>query len=381
MELEQIRNEINEIDTQMAQLFVRRMNAVLQVAEYKKENDMTVLDRSRERDVLARIAALVGEPYEAYSKILWNTLFDLSRSYQNSKLSEGSSLEEAICRAARETPPLFPSRAAVACQGIEGSYSQKACDRLFSLPTILYFNQFEGVFQAVEQGMCDYGILPIENSTAGSVLAVYDLMQKYHFHIVRSLKLKIDHSLLVKDPSAGLAQIREIVSHPQAISQCSDFLRDHPDIKITSMENTAAAARYVSQSPRTDLAAISSPACAELYGLTPILEHFQNNDSNNTRFICISKKMEIYPGADRISLMLTLPHRPASLYGLLARFAAQGFNLTKLESRPIPGRDFEFLFYFDFEASVYSPETLSLLGNLQRDLAQFTFLGSYSESV
>ncbi len=187
MELNELRQQINDIDRQLAQLFAKRMDTTLAVARYKKDHNLPVLDRSRERQVLARIAEIVGEPYEQYSRVLWNTLFDLSRSCQNKALSQGSQLEERIRLALEKTPQLFPSKAAVAVQGVEGAYSQQACDKLFSLPSILYFNQFEGVFQAVREGLCRYGILPIENSSAGSVTAVYDLMKQYNFHIVRSI--------------------------------------------------------------------------------------------------------------------------------------------------------------------------------------------------
>lgn len=378
MEINELRQQINQIDDQLARLFAQRMDIALSIAQYKKEHDLPVLDRSRERQVLARIAEIVGEPYEQYSRVLWNVLFDLSRSYQNKRMDQGSQLEQQIQSALETTPQLFPAKAAVAVQGVEGAYSQQACDKLFSLPTILYFNQFEGVFQAVQQGLCRYGILPIENSSAGSVTAVYDLMKKYNFHIVRSIKLKVDHALLV-NPGTKLEQIRQVVSHDQGLSQCSEFLKQHPEIQAVPLANTAAAAQFVAQSGRKDIAAISSRSCAQLYGLETLLENFQNSDHNYTRFICISKQPEIYPGANKISLMLTLPHQPGSLYNLISRFSALGLNLTKLESRPMPGKDFEFMFYFDFDASCYAPETVSMLGDLSRDLESFTFLGSYSE--
>lgn len=378
MEINELRQQINQIDDQLARLFAQRMDTALSIAQYKKEHDLPVLDRSRERQVLARIAEIVGEPYEQYSRVLWNVLFDLSRSYQNKRMDQGSQLEQQIQSALETTPQLFPAKAAVAVQGVEGAYSQQACDKLFSLPTILYFNQFEGVFQAVQQGLCRYGILPIENSSAGSVTAVYDLMKKYNFHIVRSIKLKVDHALLV-NPGTKLEQIRQVVSHDQGLSQCSEFLKQHPEIQAVPLANTAAAAQFVAQSGRKDIAAISSRSCAQLYGLETLLENFQNSDHNYTRFICISKQPEIYPGANKISLMLTLPHQPGSLYNLISRFSALGLNLTKLESRPMPGKDFEFMFYFDFDASCYAPETVSMLGDLSRDLESFTFLGSYSE--
>ena len=188
MELTDLRGRIDEIDTQLAQLFKQRMDIARQVAEQKAKTGKQVLDPSRERQVLSRVSDLVGEDYESYARLLWNTLFDVSRSSQRRALAQDTPLKEHIAKALQDTPALFPKKAVVAVQGVEGAYSQQACDKLFALPSILYFNQFEGVFQAVEKGLCPYGILPIENSSAGSVTQVYDLMKQYNFHIVRSIR-------------------------------------------------------------------------------------------------------------------------------------------------------------------------------------------------
>ena len=244
----------------------------------------------------------------------------------------------------------------------------------------MYFNSFEGVFTAVEKGLCQYGILPIENSSYGSVGTVYDLMQNYNFHIVKGIRLRISHNLMAK-PGTKMSDIKEIVSHEQAIGQCGDFLKDLKDVKITICENTAIAAKIVAESDRNDIAAISSKECVDLYGLEILKKHIQISDNNYTRFICISKKLEIYPGANRISLILSLPHVPRSLYHTIAKFAALGVNLTKLESRPIPGSDFEFMFYFDLDASVYSPELINLLSELESQPETFVFLGCYTEAI
>ena len=242
----------------------------------------------------------------------------------------------------------------------------------------MYLNSFEGVFNAVDKGLCRYGVLPLENSSAGSVTAVYDLMKEYNFHIVRGIRLRVSHCLLAR-PGVKMEQIREVVSHEQALNQCSKLLASLPNVKITVCENTAAAARLVAESGRDDIAALSSRGCAGLYGLKVLKDRVQNSDSNYTRFICISNKPEIYPGADKISLMATLPHQPGSLYRLITRFASLELNLTKLESRPIPGSDFEFRFYFDLEGWVGDPAVKALLGSLQEEMDEFVFLGNYSE--
>lgn len=380
MKLEEIRKDIDKVDSQIADLFKERMALSLDIAKAKQEGNLPVVNASREKEILHRISNEVGEPLDGYARILFNTLFDLSRSYQNNYLSRVSDIGARIEKALEETPKLFPKKAVVACQGVEGSYSQAACEKLFEVPSTMYFNSFEGVFNAVEKGLCQYGILPIENSSYGSVGTVYDLMRNYNFHIVKSIRLRINHSLLAK-PGTKLKDVKEIFSHEQAIGQCGEFLKTLKDVKITICENTARAAKMVAESERDDVAAICSRDCMELYGLESLNNNIQVSDNNYTRFICISKNLEIYPGANKISLMLTLPHRPSSLYHMIAKFAALGVNLTKLESRPVPGSDFEFMFYFDMEASVYSPELVNLLGQLENQPELFVFLGSYSETI
>ena len=229
----------------------------------------------------------------------------------------------------------------------------------------------------MRSGLCDYGILPLENSTAGSVNQVYDLMRKNKFYVVKSIRLKVDHSLLAKK-GTSLSDIKEVYSHEQAVNQCSNFISENK-IKANICANTAVAAKLVASSDRTDIAAIASAKCAELYGLTAIASDIQNYSNNYTRFICISKNLEIYPGASKTIFMMTIPHVPGSLYSVISRFYALGINLVKIESRPLPDRDFEFMFYFDIECSVYSDELISLINELENDITDFTYLGSYSE--
>ncbi|MGI5971879.1 MAG: bifunctional chorismate mutase/prephenate dehydratase [Oscillospiraceae bacterium] len=379
MDLNEMRERINNIDDQLAELFVQRMGIAAQIAGYKRSNNVPVFSAGREREILTRVTGKTGPELEMYAKVLFNTIFDISKSYQLRLLSGQSKLLANIKEALEKTPREFPNKAVVACQGVEGAFSQQACDRLFPLADIFYFSRFEGVFKAVSKGMCQYGILPIENSSAGSVTEVYDLMEKYRFHIVRSVRLKIEQCLLAPK-GTELKHIKEVFSHEQAISQCSEYLKKFPDIKITFIENTAAAARMIAQSGRSDVAAISSLNCAQLYELNVLDRNIQNSDHNYTRFICISRDLEIYPGADHLSLMLTVPHTPGSLYQLIAKIATRGLNLEKLESRPIPGKDFEFRFYVDIGASIYSEDVLSLISQLENDLDSFTFLGAYGET-
>ena len=376
MELKDYRVKIDEIDAQIAHLFAERMQAAEAIADYKAQNHLPIYHPAREREVLLS-ASQAAAPYSREARVVFGAMMDVSRSRQAARLAGESPLTQAISRAVAETPATFPQNATVACQGIEGAYSHQAANRLFALPQILFFQRFDGVFQAVEKGLCRYGVLPIENSSAGSVTEVYDLMKGRDFSIVRGTRLHIVHALLTR--GAKLGQIREVISHEQAVRQCAPFLKAHPEIRVTLCANTAVAAQTVANSGRDDLAAIASPACAELYGLTALPDSIQASDNNHTRFIVISKKPEIYPGANRISLMLTLPHVAGSLYRMIARFSALEMNLLKIESRPIPGRDFEFMFYFDVEASCANPEVLSLLAELESTVSQFAFLGNYAE--
>lgn len=375
-----IREKINEIDNKIVELWKERMDACLSVAQYKKENNLPVLDSKREAELLNRIGNMAGEDLEIYSRVLYDTIMTVSKSYQHKYLYNDNPLTDKIKNAVENTEKLFPQKAVVACQGVEGAYSGIACEKLFKYPTISYFETWYDVVNAVEKGLCRYGVLPIENSTAGSVNNVYDLMAEHNFYIVKSFRLKINHCLL-GNSGASLDTIKEIYSHEQAINQCSEFLRQHSHIKVNICENTAVAAKMVMESGRTDVAAISSENCRELYNLMLISDSVQNKDNNYTRFICISKDMEIYPGADKTSFVLTLPHRPGSLYHLLARFYALGINVIKLESRPMQNKDFEFMFYFDMSVSVYDDAFYEILGQISHECEYFNYLGSYSEVI
>ena len=380
LDLNKLREEINEIDQEMVALFKKRMNVAASVAKYKKEKGLPVLDAARERALLGRISDMAGEELDGYARTLYHTMLDVSRAYQYTKLGSQSVVYSEIASTIKETSNVFPCRARVACQGVEGAYSQIAAEKLFELPEISYYKSFDDVFTAIESGECRYGVLPIENSTAGSVKKVYELMLEHKFNIVRSVRIKIDHNLLAKK-GTKIENIREIISHEQAINQCSSFLRSLGDIKITIAPNTAVAAKTVAQSGRDDIAAISSRFCAELYSLETLAEAVQDMGNNHTRFICISKEPEIYPGADKITLMLVTPNKPGALYSVLSCFNALGVNMTKLESCPIPERDFESMFYFDFTVSVYSDNLERLLCELESRGERYRLLGAYSEII
>ena len=380
MDLKELRGQIDDIDHQLVDLFVRRMDIASKIADHKKENHLPIFVPAREREKLQDVADQAGPEMAGYTRVLYSMLFELSRSHQGKCNGLVSPLYQQITQAVESTPQLFPQAPMVACQGVEGAYSQIACEKMFKNPFIMYFKNFEGVFHAIDQGLCQYGILPLENSTAGSVKKVYDLMISHNFSIVRAFRQKIDHNLLAK-PGTRLSDIKEVYSHEQAISQCNEFLQGLNGVTIIPVSNTAVAAEMVANSGRNDVAAISSRACAELYNLICLSSSIQDKDNNHTRFICISKNLEIYPGSDKTSIMMVLPHRPGSLYKFLARLYVLGINVTKLESRPIPDRDFEFMFYFDLETSIYSEEFVQLMCELDDLCEEFKYLGSYREVI
>ena len=380
MNLEELRTEIDAIDDTLVNAFTQRMDVVARVSQAKKEQGLPTLDPARERAKLADIASKLPPELAQYGYALWSMLFEISRGYQNAMNPQPSALRKEIEGAMASTPNLFPPSATVACQGVEGAYSQLACEKLFKHPQVMYFGSFESVFSAIENGFCDYGVLPLENSTAGSVKQIYDLMLRHSsFKIVRSTRLKIDHNLVAKK-GTKLEDIKEIFSHPQAISQCSAYLEKlgvvvgYPD-GLFHAEATITREQFVAMSVGLD------HSCVALYGLERLAADIQDRSNNYTRFICISKKLEIYPGADKTSLMVVLPHRPGSLYQILARFYALGLNLIKLESRPLPDREFEFMFYFDLETSVYSDEFIRMVDDLSAVCEEFQYLGSYSEVI
>ena len=380
MNLEECRKEIDNIDKQLVALFIKRMDVAKEVAAYKKATGKAVYDAERERKLLEKVEENAGENYGDYARRLYSSILDLSRTYQSKELAPESQLSASIKKAMEETPQLFPEKAVVACQGVEGAHSSDACQKLFEKPSIMYCQTFEAVFQAVESGLCNYGVVPLENSSAGSVTQIYNLMSDHKFSIVRSKKIQIQHNLLAKK-GTKLEDIKEIVSHPQAISQSSEFLK-YLGVKVTECANTAIAAKMVAESDRTDLGALSSELCASQYSLEIVKPYVQNTKNNYTRFICFSKNLEIYPGADRTSLLIRTPHRAGALYSVIANFYSLGINIIKLESRPVPETDFEFMFYFDIDVSIYSEKLPTIIDQLEYSLGEknVKYLGSYREA-
>ena len=377
MDLATLREEIDAVDSQMLQLFLERMRIGEQIATEKRGSALPVLNKEREREILARVQAEAGE-MEPYAYQLFTTLIELNKARQSQINAQPSRVRPMIDISIAAEEQVFPRTGLVACQGVEGANSQAACDKLLPRGNIMSVKSFEAVFDAVESGLCKFGVLPIENSANGSVRTVYDLLQRKRFSIVRATTLHIRHELMAK-PGTKLSEITEIYSHEQAIGQCSRYLATlNGKVKVTPVANTAVAAKMVAEGINPHAAAISSHSCTELYGLVTLKEDIQDSDNNYTRFICIEKNPVIYAGANKISLILDCKNEPGALNSLLAKIAAYGVNTCKIESCPVSGRNFEFIFFFDLDASVREPGVLPMLEELERISESFTFLGNYA---
>lgn len=378
MNLDEVRQRINGIDDEIAKLYLERMALAVDVAKNKIKDGLPVENSEREKQIISRVTADMPDQMKLYCKQVFETMFETSKAYQYGIVDCKSPVKDGIKDAVNGGLKPFPVQASVACQGVSGAYSCIAAEKLFPIANISCFKNWEGVFSAVEKGLCEFGVLPIENSTVGSVIGVYDLMRKHKFFIVKSIKLRVKHYLLAL-PDTRIEDIKEIISHDQALSQCGELLKSFGDIKITRCDNTAVAAKAVAESGRHDIACISSKECADIYGLQVLKAGVNDSGNNYTRFIAISNKMRVYEGADRISITVNLAHEAGSLNKLLNKFSALGLNLTKLESRPIPSSPFEFTFYFDFEADVRDAAVQNLLASIALKADNFTLLGAYEE--
>ena len=372
-DLGEIRTEIDKIDTELIELFKKRMDCAKAVGLYKKEKNIPVLNQNRENEILDNVEEKGGE-YGSHARLLFSNIMELSRALQHNIVGSGKKLRADILNASSK---MQTENVKVGYQGIKGANGHEATLKLFPNGDAVNYKTFADVFDAVDREEVTYGVLPVENSTAGSVSAVYDLILKHRFYIVKALDLPIDYCL------AGLKQseisdIEKVWSHPQSLSQCANYIAKN-NFDSTPFENTAVAAREVASEKRLNVAAICSYKAAEEYGLKILDNHLQDDKGNTTRFIVISKTLCIPENANKISLCFSLPHVTGSLYGLLCRFNSLGLNLTKIESRPRKGKDFEYLFYLDFSGSVYSDNVIDLISQLSEEMPEFSFLGNYCE--
>ncbi|MCR1906482.1 bifunctional chorismate mutase/prephenate dehydratase [Intestinimonas butyriciproducens] len=380
-ELDTLRSEIDEIDTQLTALFLRRMDVTARVGAYKQENGLPVLDEAREQEVLARKSAAVSDPARrADVTALYETIMGLSRRQQRNLVNEAGNegyrqIREAI---SHSLAPLTAPR--VLYQGEPGAYADEAAALFFGedVPRA-HVETWEDIFLTLREGRADYGVLPIENSSTGSISQVYDLLAQYGAYIVGEQTVRVEHCLVAL-PGACLDGIREVCSHEQGLRQCAEFLKAHPDWRAVPRLNTAESAKYVAERGDLTLAAICSRRAARLYGLDILAERIHFNAQNDTRFVVVSPVMERRAGCDKVSALFVLPHRSGSLHEIMTIFAVNGLNMMKLESRPIVGRSWEYLFFVDFTGDLAAPGMDGVLLELSQTAEGFRVLGNYKEA-
>jgi chorismate mutase/prephenate dehydratase len=368
MSLLEIRAKIDEIDSKLAPLIKERMECSLAVAEIKQAENLPVYHPAREKEILDKVE-LDGGEYGGYVRNVYQTIMTVSRALQNDQLFKDSEFSKKLY-----SLPKTETYNRVICQGAVGAFSHAAAKKMLGETNPEFFKSFEDVFKEIEKDENAVGILPVENSTAGSVSLVYDLLLKYNHWIVKATALNVSQNLLTV---GSINAVKTVYSHPHALKQCEDFIKQN-NLVAREFENTALAAKYVAELNDPTVAAIGSKEAATLYGLNIAKQEIQNAHDNITRFIAVSRKPFIDPKSNTISLALTMPHEKGSLYSMLGRFAECGLNLTKIESRPA-GKGFEYKFYIDFEGNIRDSHTMNLLSELQNELSYFVFLGNYVE--
>lgn len=370
MDLKELRNQIDDIDSEILKLFSKRMEVCRGVAEYKKEHDLPVMQGGREKQVLERVRANAPEDLRDGAAMLFQNIMDISKCLQNEEIERTHKLFSP--------KPFIPENAAkIACQGTAGAYSEAACKKLFGDKPAVFYHEFEDVFNAVESGEADYGILPLENSTIGTISETYNLMSKHSFNICSLVRVEITHCLAAAE-CAALETVKRVYSKEEALSQCSEYIKNH-GLARREYANTALSAEYVKEKNTPEAACICSKACAEMYGLKILDDRIADAYPNYTRFICFSRDYIAPEDADTISVCMTVPNTPGSLYRMLTKFSIAGLNLTKIESKNIAGSDFEVLFYLDFKGSCSDEKVVALLHDFENEMTFFRFLGSFKE--
>ncbi len=383
-DLKALRKKIDDIDKEIVALYEKRMDAVLGVADYKDKNSVPILNTSRENEVIDKnLKLLKNKDYEKPTEELLKTIMSISRKFQAKKifaLAENEDKDPVDNLKYILKKDDNDKKYSVGYQGVPGSFSEEALMEYFGNDIIPQnFSEFEDVFISIKKGKLDYGVLPVENSSTGGISEVYELLRKYGLHIVGEKCIKICHNLLgIK--GSKIEDIREVYSHPQAFEQSNVFFKSHTDLKLVPYYNTATSAELVAKKNNNTIAAVASEKAAELYNLDILKKHINYNTQNFTRFIIINKKLELNEKSDKISVVITVPHKTGSLYNILSNFAHNNLNMMKIESRPIEGKTWEYFFYIDFEGNLINPEIKKAVGLIERSSSYFKLLGNYSRN-
>lgn len=370
-----IRDQIDEIDSQIVKLYEKRMQLSSEVADYKIANGMEVLDRKREKEKLFTLGQLADNPYnQAGIQALYRQIMSNSRKLQYRKLAEhGMGNTQSF----RKVKCLPMKKAKVVFQGVEGAYSFTAMHSFFGESVDNYnVETWRDAMEALKRGEADYAVLPIENSTAGIVADIYDLLVEYHHSIVGEQIIHVDHALMGLKNS-NLEDIKTVYSHPQALAQCGKFLEKHPEWKTKEYLNTAMAAKKVKDDRDLTQAAIASPYAAQCFGLQILKPHIFSCAENSTRFIIVSKEEIYQEGSGKVSVSFEAPHESGSLYNILSHFIYNDLNMTKIESRPIKDKSWEYRFFVDFDGNLDDSAVQNALFGIRKEASDLRILGNY----
>lgn len=382
MDLSECRKEIDKIDKELVELFERRMNVAIKVAEYKIENNLPILNEAREAEVIEKnINRLNNKEYSKLTEKFFTNLMELSRSLQGNMFNSNEDnnrelIEENISNNENKRDL---ENIKIGYQGVKGSFSEEAMIKYFGENhTTTDYEEFEDVFLALKNNKIDYGILPIENSCTGAITTVYDLLAKYGLYIVGEECIKIDQNLIgIK--GTRLEDIKEVYSHPQGFEQSREFLSNYNNLKLIPFHNTAISAKYISEINDKSKAAIASLRAAEIYGLDVIKNEINDKDNNHTKFIIIGRKLESSNECNKITVVFSLDDKSGTLYNLLRHFAENNINMIKIESRPSKNEPWQYLLYVDFEGNVENDDVKKAIKLIEGKSEYFKLLGNYKK--
>lgn len=374
MDLLDLRDKIDVIDKQIVELYENRMELCRQVAEYKIETGKKVFDRVREEEKIRKVKSFTSNDFNSRAvEELFEQIMSVSRKLQYQLLAEHGSIGRLPFMG---VDSLQEERVRVVFQGAEGAYSQAAMMQYFgSQIDSFHVDTFRDAMSAIEEGSADFAVLPIENSTAGIVSDIYDLLVEFENYIVGEQIIKIEHCLLGV-PGTKLEDIKTVYSHPQSLMQSARFLNDY-NWKQISMQNNAFAAKKVLDDKDKTQAAIASAYAGEIYGLEILKRGVNQSDTNSTRFIIVTNQKVFLKDAKKISICFEIPHESGSLYHMLSHFIYNNLNLCKIESRPIEDRNWEYRFFIDFEGNLADGAVKNALRGLRDEARNMKILGNY----
>ena len=374
MDLLDLRNQLDAIDAQIVKLYEDRMDVCAKVAEYKIETGKKVFDRVREQEKLARVKELTHNDFNSHGvEELFEQIMSMSRKLQYQLLEKKKGQGKLPFIGVDKLPT---QQARVVFQGADGAYSQAAMMQYFGNQIAgMHVDTFRDAMSAIDEGSADFAVLPIENSTAGIVSEIYDLLVEFENYIVGEQIIKIEHCLLGV-PGADISQIQTVFSHPQSLMQSARYLADH-NWKQISMQNNAFAAKKVAEERDVTQAAIASEHAARIYGLEVIKKGINQSGTNSTRFIIVTNQKIYRQDANKISICFEVPHESGSLYHMLSHFIYNNLNMCKIESRPIEGRNWEYRFFIDFEGNLADSSVKNALRGLREEARNMKILGNY----